>query len=183
MADTRTDFSTLINMKKTYKLTPKEREFKIGSLTLSLKEFIYGFQKSVEVGKNLASSRRQLRFYHNSINQYISIYFLLDTSGTRGIIFKTLKEVGLESLEKPFRKILNQKIGRITFSEYVRKVRNKILTHGTYSSGEIPRLFLDSQIYKQAGQEKLAEFMWELYDEIKKLHDKLMRLLPENAGY
>lgn len=170
-------------MKKPRKLTPKEKEFKIGSLTLSLKEFIYGFQKFVEVGKNSASSRQQLRFYQNSINQYISIYFLLDTNGTRGIIFKTLKEVGLESLGKPFLEILNKKIGRITFGEYVRKLRNKILTHGTYSSGEIPRLFLDSQIYKRAGQEKLADLMWELYGEIEQLHDKLMKLLPKKAGY
>jgi hypothetical protein len=170
-------------MKKSCILTPKEKEFKIGSLTLSLKEFLYGFQKGVEVGKDPTSLSHQLRFYQNSIYQYISIYFLLNTNGTWGIIFKTLKEVDLENLGQPFRGILSKKIEKTTFANYVRRVRNKILTHGTYSSGKIPRLFLDSQIYKRSGQEKLACYMWELYDEIKKLHDKLMKLLPENAGY
>ena len=157
-------------------LTEKETEYKIGSLTLSFKEFIYGFETLKTLAAIDETSKHIILFYHNAIYQYICAHFLLKDK----LAFKVLKEVKKEFLLLEIQKILQTTISNTTFGEIIRQKRNKTFVHDTYSSsyaGDVVRSFNPFNMLKE------ADCMRKLNKAIINLHDELMKLLPKDKGY
>ena len=157
----------------------KSKEFLIGSLTLSFKEYIYGFNRLATVVRNPKSPRTKVLFYYTSMYKYIAEYFTIDEA----IVFKTLDMVDLADLGDPIRKLLSKPLGKITYGEFVRRLRNKSLIHEGYSSINSHIVHVEGGQYELLGPYLLGAYNTQMFHEIKKLHKKLIRLLPKNRGY
>lgn len=160
-------------------MTEEEREFKIGSITLSFREFIYGYKRLVRVAKSEKSTKNKVLFYQHAIYNYIAEYFLIENP----MVFVLLKETGLEDLGEPIKNTINTKVGNTSFGEVIRRIRNKAIVHEGYSSKNIHQIFLDANMYSESGHLELAKTSNILYREVVKLQRKLLKLLPKDAGY
>ena len=160
-------------------MNDKTKEYMIGSLTLSFKEYLYGYKRLVTVVNNPKSSKTKVRFYYTSMYKYIADYFTLNNA----IVFKTLAEVGLSDLSKPIEELVKKPLGKISYGEFLRRFRNKSLVHEGYASMSSHMVHVEGGQYELLGPYFLAHYDNQMYHEIEKLHKELMKLLPKNKGY
>jgi hypothetical protein len=160
-------------------MTDQDKEFKIGAITLSFREYIYGFKRLKRVAGSKKSSKNKVLFYSHACNNYLASYFLIEDS----IVTKTLNEVGLKELLEPINELLSTPVGEITYRETIRRLRNKAVVHEGYSSSNIDKIFSDAEMYSLSGNLQLAQANLEMFEEMKKLQRKLLSILPKNAGY
>ena len=96
----------------------EEQIEKLSLIVVSLKEFSYGFDRLDEIAKHAQQGSAQMRFYLNTLYEYIARYFLLykkETEPLGGNLYSALKELGLESYLDPIIDTLSQKIGKLDF--------------------------------------------------------------------
>lgn len=157
----------------------KAKEYMIGSLTLSFKEYLYGYKRLVTVVNNPKSSKTKVLFYYTSMYKYIADYFAIADA----LVFKTLAEVGLSNLGKPIKLLISKPLGKITYGEFLRRFRNKSLVHKGYASMSSHMVHVEGGQYELLGPYLLAHYNNQMFHEIEKLHKELMKLLPKNKGY
>lgn len=160
-------------------MNDKAKEYMIGSLTLSFKEYLYGYKRLETVVKNPKSSRTKALFYYTSMYKYLADYFAI----TDAFVFKTLKKIGLSDLSKPIEALVQKPLGKITYGEFLRRLRNKSLVHEGYASMASHMVHVEGGQYELLGLSMLTHYNKQMFHEIKNLHRKLIKLLPKNKGY
>lgn len=160
-------------------MNDKAKEFMIGALTLSFKEYLYGYGRLVTVVNNPKSSRTKVLFYYTSMYKYLADYFAISDA----LVFKTLAKVGLSDLGKPIKDLIRKPLGKITYGEFLRRFRNKSLVHEGYASMSSHMVHVEGGLCELIGPYYLAHYNNQMFHEIKKLHKELMKLLPKDKGY
>lgn len=123
------------------------------------------------------------RFRYFGVLHLISAMFLLDR-GDRpmgGFVYPILRQVNLEFLLEPIQSILESTVGRITFGELLRIVRNRLATHGDLSEQALPEAVREVRV-RHDDHPNVTELTENLAVAIGDLRQNLMDLREEHCG-
>lgn len=139
--------------------------------------FEYGFNLSPDYAEQPIGF-----LYHGFAGLHlISTMFLTKDDGETGprygVFYRILKPMGLEYLLVPIWKIMDSRVGKTTFGEYIRHSRNKLCTHGNLSFESLPpqiqALAFDASTNTEFQRllEKLSQKILSLQHDLEKVVD------------
>lgn len=152
------------------------------SLSGMLRSLLYGFERLNSEAIKTHEYSFSVRFYINSLYHFIAAYFLLDKGSNNmgGMVYKALNPMGLSPLLDQIQTILEREVeDGLLFGEFIRRLRNKFLVHGIFSSDDIVNIVNHSKIYEDDQLEKVSEYLWQLYNAVFILYLKLLSILSE----
>ncbi len=149
----------------------------IGFMLVSLKEFSYGFDRLMEVAAEVEDGSAIIRFYSNSLYQYVTGYFLLRGNYK---LHNILTNLGSDDLLEPIDKLIQTQLGTTTFGDLIRAFRNKFLTHQSFDLSKVKQhVHMRFDIDNPVNAELLRNMIFKLFSETKTLYINLANRYPE----
>jgi len=150
----------------------------------AIKQVSWGFERLNSIADSYEDGSAAKAFYLSAIYNYIAAFYLLDAKkGSMGGTFhEALKRHNLSHLLDPIVRLLREPMGRTTFGEVVRVVRNKAVVHTTYRDRDLDRLYSKVDMQKVANQARFQELLVEMDQQNRELALRLLETtgLPPN---
>lgn len=156
-------------------------------LERSLHELCYCCERVQESADKTWGGSSPTRFYLNSIYYYVTSLFLVDKNKPShkglpmgGTSIRVLHPLGLSSLLVPVDHILKRPMGKAhRVGDTIRKLRNKYLVHGDFSTKQLEDLVVDTEMRDPVKREQLSVSIWDLFYEVLLLDLKLIAILSK----
>ena len=159
----------------------KEQIEKLSLVVVSLKEFSYGLDRLDKISIYSEQGSAQMRFYLNTLYEYIARYFLLykkEKEPLGGNLYSALKELELENYLDPIIDTLSQRIGKLDLQTILLTFRNKMITHSKFSFEPIEsKIYEVEDLREPKNFIKYQDLIQKLFDQVKELYVNLSMIL------
>ncbi len=154
------------------------------SLERSLHEICFGFERLEEISHSSHGNSTPIRFFINSIYNYLSSMFLIDKDKPShkgleagGSIILVLHPLGLQNLLIPIYSIFNKELVKgFSLGDLVLKIRHSFIVHGKFSPNSIEYVVQQTNLRNPKQQILTTTLLWDVFYQLLLLRLQILSI-------